>query len=85
MPPATSVLDDWCVNWLTELATNKSTCYPNFRTLMLQERSRLPPRGMHEHFDAKNWIEFQMPEGLKLEFKMNAIALRCWTRREMRV
>jgi hypothetical protein len=75
-------LEYWQVNWIAELAVNKSTRYPNFRSLTLQERITAPYREMYEHFDTRDRRELQLPEDLKLAFETNAMALRCWVNKE---
>jgi hypothetical protein len=81
MDPTLSVPEHWQVKWLSELAVNKSTHYPNFRSLILRE-SYSPARGRwNAYFGKTNCHQVELPEGVKLEFETNSIVFQGWAQR----
>jgi hypothetical protein len=81
MDPTPSVLEHWQANWLSELAVNKSTHYPNFRSLILRESHSQGLDRWHDHLSKTNCHQVELPEGAKLEFETNSIAFQGWARR----
>lgn len=64
------------MNWIMELAANKSTHYPNFRTLHLQEPGHSEGPGFGSPFKAIDRPDLDSLQGLKLEFEKNSIDLQ---------
>jgi hypothetical protein len=81
MDPTPSVLEHWQVNWLSELAVNKNTHYPKFRSLILRESYSQGLGRSHDPFDKTKCHQVELPEGVKLEFETNSISFQGWARR----